>query len=118
MAYRRLKYGNIPSNGHASRKESRRAAQLQLWQKAGIISNLRQQVPFTLIPAQYGANGTDLKGRQTRVCIERAVKYIADFVYDMDGKTIVEDTKGFRTPDYIIKRKLMLWVHDIQIREI
>ena len=51
--------------------------------------------------------------------VERAVHYIADFVYkDKDGELIVEDTKGFRTADYIIKRKLMLWVYNIRIKEI
>jgi hypothetical protein len=51
---------------------------------------------------------------------EKAVRYVADFVYiDNDtGRMVVEDTKGFRTPDYIIKRKLMLKVHGITIKEI
>lgn len=112
------KYGSRPTGRHASAKEHRRAAQLYLWEKAGIISNLREQVEYTLIPAQYGYAGTDLKGRPVRVCIERSCKYRADFVYEMDGQTVVEDTKGFRTKDYIIKRKLMLYVHGIQVREI
>jgi hypothetical protein len=34
------------------------------------------------------------------------------------GETVVEDTKGFRTKDYVIKRKLMLWVHGIKIHEV
>ena len=50
--------------------------------------------------------------------LELAVKYVADFVYKENGKTIVEDTKGFKTKDYIIKRKLMLWVHGIKIKEV
>ena len=51
--------------------------------------------------------------------VERAVKYIADFVYTgEDGKTVVEDTKGMKTPAYIIKRKLMRWVHSISIKEV
>ncbi|GAB4464458.1 MAG: hypothetical protein OHK0044_01870 [Burkholderiaceae bacterium] len=49
--------------------------------------------------------------------VERAVKYIADFVYTKDGKMVVEDTKGCRTRDYVIKRKLMLYVHGIRILE-
>lgn len=44
--------------------------------------------------------------------------YIADFVYHEDGMQVVEDTKGVRTADYIIKRKLMLWVHGIRIKEV
>ena len=35
-----------------------------------------------------------------------------------NGKIVVEDTKGLRTKDYIIKRKLMLYVHNIRIREV
>lgn len=50
--------------------------------------------------------------------VERAVKYKADFVYKENGETVVEDTKGVKTKDYIIKRKLMLWVHGISIREV
>lgn len=77
---------------------------------AGLISNLQEQVPYTLIPSQRNSEG--------RV-IERACKYIADFVYtDANGNKVVEDTKGYRTKEYIIKRKLMLYVHGIVISEI
>ncbi len=105
---------------HASQKEHSRAATLKLWERAGVISNLREQVPFELIPAQYGECGTDLKGRPVRVCLERACKYIADFVYtdNETGQTIVEDTKGVLTEVYKIKRKLMLYVHGIRIKEV
>lgn len=111
------KYHAQRTGRYASRKESRRAAQLKLWEKAGVISNLREQVSYELIPAQYGTAGKDLKGREVRVCVERACRYVADFVYEMDGQTVVEDTKGVRTKEYVIKRKLMLWVHGIQVRE-
>ncbi len=105
---------------HASQKEHNRAATLKLWQRAGVISNLREQVSFELIPAQYGECGTDLKGKPVRVCLERACKYIADFVYTdkKTGQTIVEDTKGVLTEVYKIKRKLMLYVHGIRIKEV
>ena len=94
-------------------KECRRYQELKLLQRAGVISNLERQVPFELIPAQR------IDGK----VIERACTYVADFVYwekTKSGKveTVVEDTKGFKTKDYIIKRKLMLWVNNIQIREI
>jgi hypothetical protein len=49
--------------------------------------------------------------------LEREVAYIADFVYTEDGKRIVEDSKGFKTKDFIIKRKLMLYMHGIRIKE-
>lgn len=81
-----------------------------------------RQVKYVLIPAQYEhPESTTKKGRGR--CVERECTYIADFVYktilpDGDTLTIVEDTKGFRTKDYIIKRKLMLSVYGIRIREI
>lgn len=106
---KRSKYGAKKSGGYDSRKEHRRADQLKLMQRAGLISNLREQVKYVLIPAQRGSDGK---------LLERECAYVADFVYDKDGGTVVEDTKGFRTPEYRIKRKLMLQVHGISIVEI
>ena len=89
-------------------------------QRAGLIANLREQVKYELIPAQYGKCGKDFKGRTTRALLERACSYIADFVYTdcKTGQTIVEDTKGMRTREYVIKRKLMLYMHGIRIKEV
>ena len=93
-----------------SRKEAQRAQELRLMLKAGIISNLREQVPYELIPAQKNEYGK---------VIERAVIYKADFVYDDEnGKTVVEDVKGVRTKEFVIKRKLMLYEYGIRIREV
>ena len=93
-----------------SRKEGCRYAGLRLLERSGEIRDLKKQVPFTLIPVQRDKQGK---------CIERAVKYVADFVYyTRSGERIVEDTKGVRTADYIIKRKLMLYVHGIRIKEV
>ena len=64
---KRNKYGAKRVGEHASRKEHNRAVQLKLWQRAGVISNLREQVPFELIPAQYGECGSDLKGKPVRM---------------------------------------------------
>lgn len=111
------KYGAKRVGTHASKKEHNRANELKVWQRAGLISNLREQVPYELIPAQYADAGIDFKGRPVRVCIEKSCRYVADFVYDMDGQTIVEDTKGVKTKEYIIKRKLMLFLHGIRIKE-
>lgn len=103
-----------------SRKEARRAVELSLLEKAGKITDLQEQVKFVLIPTQrepdtVGARGGIKKGK----IIEKECAYYADFVYtDVYGRRVVEDTKGFRTADYIIKRKLMLYVHGIKIREI
>lgn len=93
-----------------SKKEAKRLIQLKEQEKLGFISDLQTQVPFVLIPTQRGGDGK---------VIERACTYKADFVYyDKDKNQHVEDTKGFRTPDYIIKRKLMLNVYGIRIEEV
>ena len=93
-----------------SKHEMQRYAQLKMLERAGEISDLRLQVKYQLIPRQENIAG--------RV-MERAVDYIADFVYkDKKGATVEEDAKGHRTKEYIIKRKLMLWVHGIQVKEV
>lgn len=105
-----------------SRKEARRYSELLLLQRAGAIRDLELQKKFVLIPAQYetyeryGKKGQRLQDGQRLV--EKECAYLADFVYQEDGKTIVEDTKGIKTKDYIIKRKLMLYVHGIKIKEV
>ena len=109
FAKRGNKYHAEKSGGYASRKEHRRANELRLMQRAGLISDLRDQVSYELIPAQYDAKGK---------LIERSCAYVADFVYiDEKGNTVVEDTKGMRTDVYRIKRKLMLRIHGIRITE-
>lgn len=85
-----------------SQKEYNRWCNLRLLERAGKISDLKRQVKYELIPKQDG---------------ERACNYMADFVYCQDGETVVEDCKGFRTEGYKIKRKLMLWVHGIKVKE-
>lgn len=106
-----------------SKKEANRWCELRLLERAGKIEDLQRQVKFELLPAQYRIVATP-KG-QKKQCVERAVHYIADFVYKeqlvQDGDfcvTVVEDTKGFRTADYILKRKMLLFFHDIRIREV
>lgn len=110
-----------------SRQEANRYKELSLMRRAGIISELELQKPFELIPAQFEEIKTGevykigpKKGqpKTKRVCIENSVVYIADFVYKENGKTVVEDAKGFRTKDYIIKKKLMLYIHGIKVKEV
>lgn len=118
------KYKNIKTRGCDSRKEARRLTQLQLLQMAGLIKDLKTQVKFVLIPTQnesyerYSKKGKRLKDGIK--CIEKECSYYADFVYtDVEtGKTIVEDAKGVRTKEYRIKKKLMLSVHGIRIKEV
>lgn len=109
-----------------SKKEANRYRELKLLEKAGEIGNLRLQVPFELIPAQYEETGEAYtkganKGKPKRgKCIEKAVVYYADFVYqNMECDRIVEDVKGMRTPAYIIKRKLFRWRYpEYEFREV
>ena len=97
-----------------SRKEAARYRELSLLQRAGRISDLRMQVRFELLPAQYGDSDQvylkgPRKGQPKRRCIEKSVVYVADFVYTENGRSVVEDAKGMRTKDYVIKRKLFRW---------
>ena len=90
-------------------------------EKEGKITNLRRQVEYLLIPAQYGTEIKHLKtkDKEVRVLLERSCSYIADFVYERNGKTIAEDCKGAKgiiTETAKIKKKLLLWVHGIELR--
>ena len=102
------KYHNKKWGGFDSKKERLRYQELLLMERAGKIQVLTRQVRFELIPSQY-----DKKGK----CIERSVAYIADFTYWKDGEFIVEDCKGYRTDVYKIKKKLMLYMRNIRIKE-
>lgn len=164
------------TNGYDSKKESKRAAELRMMEQAGEISNLREQVKFELIPAQYegdvscgahcaplpevrqvGADpstalsggppteGCQLRQQRCRTgdkipnsppdcsalgrgglkrgkLIERSCSYVADFVYEQGGKTVVEDVKGYKKGStyavFTIKRKLMLQKYGIRVKEV
>lgn len=92
-----------------SAKEARRYQELVLLQRAGEISDLQRQVPFVLIPSQMDENGK---------VVERPVRYVADFVYFEKGIYTVEDVKGVRTKEYVIKRKLMYQKYNIRVKEV
>lgn len=98
---KRNKYGNEKRqfNGITfdSVAEMNRYIVLSDMEKKGEITNLRMQVPFELLP------GFTINGHK-----QRAIKYVADFVYmDPDGIQHVEDVTGIETKEYIIKRKLL-----------
>ena len=123
------KYGNkkvvIDGEVFDSKREAVRYRELQLLLRCGLISNLKRQVVYELIPVQREkSTRVYQKGRKKGQLvegkiIEKAVTYIADFVYtdSATGKEVVEDAKGMKTRDYIIKRKLMLYIHGIKVKE-
>lgn len=112
------KYGNrktvVDGVEFDSRHEATRWCELKYMERAGLIYDLQRQVPFVLIPTQ--------KDEITGKVIEREAKYIADFTYrDRNThKLVVEDTKSkaTKTKDYILKRKLLLYRHGLQIKEV
>ena len=103
-----------------SKKELRRWYELQAMQAEGKIHNLERQVKFTLIPTQREPNTVGKRGGlHLGKVIEKECYYLADFTYNLPtGEKVVEDAKGFKTKEYAIKRKLMLYVHGIRIKEI
>lgn len=101
-AYRKYRAVQTSVDGKlfASKKEARRYRELKLLVRAGLINDLRCQVSF------------DLRVNDVHVC-----RYVADFVYFENGIKVIEDTKGFLTKEYKIKRKLMKAVFGIEIKE-
>ena len=94
-----------------SKKESNRYNQLKLLEKANLISELELQKKFELQPSYINNDGKKI----------RAIYYIADFFYyDIKNeKYIVEDTKGFRTDVYKLKKKLFEYQYsNLTIKEI
>lgn len=103
---RNNKYRNKNTAGYDSKKEAKRAGELKFMLSAGLITELQEQPSFVLLPKQEG---------------ERSVSYVADFSYKENDKLVVEDVKSeitAKNPAYVIKRKLMLYVHGIKVVEI
>ena len=102
----RRKYGNVPTETDgirfASKREAERWATLRLKERLGEIRHLARQIRYPLVVA----------GQPIAV-------YVADFVYELpDGRQVVEDAKGFRLREYVLKRRLMLACHGIEIQEV
>lgn len=126
-------------DGYASKKEAKRAAELRLMEQAGQIKNLQEQKRFVLVPAIYrkpdgtlvknydpGKNKRDIEKAEgcKLELLERNLCYVADFVYEQDGQTVVEDVKGYKKTNaatyekYVHKRKLLLHLFGIRVREV
>ena len=111
------KYRNMPVEvdgiTFASKKESTIYLDLKAMLARREIKRFERQVKYVLIPNQLGPDGKVL---------ERAVTYIADFkVVYPDGEVVVIDCKGAKgglDQKYLIKKKLMLWIHRIRIKEV
>jgi hypothetical protein len=93
---------NTPEGWFDSQAELKRWGDLKLLERAGKITNLERQVRFEIIP---------------KIGRLRAIFYVADFAYDLEGKRVIEDRKGFKTRLYRLKARLMLWRHNIEILE-
>lgn len=91
-----------------SKREAKRYSELRLLERSGHIDTLTLQPKFTIFPSQRRDDG-----KAERPCV-----YIADFMYRENGAFVVEDVKGMKTPEYIVKRKAMLAIHGISVREI
>lgn len=122
--YYNIKTKTSDGNVFDSSKEARRWEYLLLLLKAGVIFDLQRQVKYVLIPTQYetyerySKTGKRLKDGQR--LLEKECAYYADFVYTLTetGENVVEDAKGVKTEAYKIKKKLMLAVHSIKIKEV
>ena len=131
---RRRKYGNtkimVDGIQFDSKREAARYQELRLLERAGRISGLQTQVKYVLIPTQREASfevyksGPNKGRRKPGKVLECECSYIADFVYNQDGETVVEDVKGYRDQasagyaKFVIKRKLMLERYGIRIKEV
>ena len=107
------KYNNVRTEHDGmmfdSKAELKRWLDLKILERIGDVKDLKRQVPYLLIPKTSRPSGGH----------ERECSYVADFTYiDRSGKAIVEGVKGAATPEYRIKRKLMLFVHGIEVLEV
>ena len=121
--YNKYRNKKIEFDGHTfdSRKEYERYLLLKALERNGDITDLECQKKFILIPAQRALDTLNSRGKRIQgKVLERECAYYADFVYyDVKkARFVVEDAKGMRTEVYKIKKKLMLWVHHIHIKEV
>lgn len=86
--------------------EARRYNELKLLLRAGKIQDLKLQPRF-LLQEGFKKNGKTY----------RKIEYVADFAYSENGKTVVEDVKGFVTKEFKIKEKLFNYIYkDLELK--
>ena len=114
VSHSRSKYGNVKTevNGvkYDSKKEAKRAQELEVQERLGLITNLERQKKFVLQPS-FKFLGKTI----------REIAYVADFVYIENGVQVVEDVKSPATrknPIYTLKKKMMMYVHGIEVKEV
>lgn len=102
---KKSKWNNVPTEVDGvmfpSEKEAERYVELKLMQRGGLIQDLKMQVSY------------DIHVNGILIC-----RYVADFVYLKGQQKVVEDAKGKKLPLYILKKKLMLAVLGIKVREV
>lgn len=123
---KRNKYGNtkiVSENGDKwdSKREMKRWLVLKDAERSGLITDLRRQVRFELIPAIKRTEIVQLKTKTKEVekTEQQAITYTADFVYTKDGKTVVEDIKpspNMVPKEFMLKAKLFFWKYGFKIR--
>lgn len=84
--------------------ECKRYVFLKGSQKRGIIKNLEIQPKYTLL------DGFSIGGKRFR-----PITYTADFRYDLNGRHIVEDVKGYETDVFKLKRKMFRAKYGVDI---
>jgi hypothetical protein len=97
--YKGLKFDSLKERNHY--------IVLEHLEKTNQIKDLKRQVKFELQPS-FKLNNKTI----------RAITYIADFTYLKDNKLVVVDTKGFRTKDYLLKKKMFQYKYGMDIVEV
>lgn len=93
-----------------SKKEANYYCELMMLQAGGVVKKFDMQVPYELQPGYRNRQGKKI----------RPIKYLADFVVEFkDGHKEVVDVKGFRTKEYELKKKLLLYKYpEILFKEV
>jgi hypothetical protein len=135
----RQKYHAIPVHvdgvRFASKREAARFQELQLMQMAGEIGELERQPVFPLIVLEAYRHGpipselifpplahSEIGHGRGPIQMVEVAKYVGDFMYTdlRTGEIIVEDVKSnpTKTPIYRLKKKMVLAIYGIAIREV